>query len=512
LKISVTTPDSRTDSMRGRKGGVIGNTVIFVSAACAVGVLFVFILKNFFTQDIASSVTEDTLFEEVDPVLTEQEMLKIKEEEARLEAEREAERQRVILEQQEKAKELRLKKRLQAAQDAILAKEWKTAEVNVGLLLDDAYSLDEVAKLNEKKVQSLLESAQALDKGQYSPEALELLEQALLIYPGHGPSEALRKKFMAYPYELRVPEDAETIMEAVKLLRSGDTVLLNEGVYKLPVLINKAVKIKGKGEMFTFIESDTREHSAFTLAGDDGAYLISDLTVQGVNYEDDAVTRFPLIVTHSDLMLRNVTVKNGSGHGVAVLSGRLNMVNCRSTGNAWDGVSVVGKGSYAEITDCEMSDNFEHGVDFWNGASGKLTKVTANRNTGSGVVIMGKAGKVDLEQIRTQDNSQCGVVISSQAESKLDRVFSSGNVLSGVVIQGQATKVVFGITVANNNGEAGFIIDPASTVENFISTTSEGNSAGNLIKKALVVPELPAPPKVIPVEDDKVEKKGDDSR
>ena len=511
--------------MRGRKGGVLGNTVIFVSAACAVGVLSVFILKNFFTQDVAPSVTEDTLFEEVDPVLAEQEMLKIKEEEARLEAEREAERQRVILEQQEKAKELRLKTHLRAVQDAILAKEWKTAEVNVGLLLDDAYALDEVAKLNEQieegkqkeraellKVQSLLESAQVLDKGQYSPEALELLEQALLIYPGHGPSEALRKKFMAYPYELRVPEDAETIMEAVKLLRSGDTVLLNEGVYKLPVLINKAVKIKGKGEKLTFIEADTREHSAFTLAGDDGAYLISDLTVQGVNYEDDAVTRFPLIVTHSDLMLRNVTVKNGSGHGVAVLSGRFNMVNCRSTGNAWDGVSVVGKGSYAEITDCEMSDNFEHGVDFWNGASGKLTKVTANRNTGSGVVIMGKAAKVDLEQIRTQDNSQCGVVISSQAESKLDRVFSSGNVLSGVVIQGQATKVVFGITVANNNGEAGFIIDPASTVENFISTTSEGNSAGNLIKKALVVPELPAPPKAIPVEDDKVEKKGDDSR
>jgi hypothetical protein len=107
---------------------------------------------------------------------------------------------------------------------------------------------------------------------------------------------------------------------------------------------------------------------------------------------------------------------------------------------------------------------------------------------------MGKGAMVELVQVQTQNNSQCGIVVSHQAEVKVERVFSSDNQLSGLVLQGKGTKLTCGIVVSNNNGEAGYFIDPDSTVENFISATSEGNSEGDVIRKAVILPEVPDAP------------------
>jgi|GEM_PF-2719107 len=504
-----------------RRGGTLANVLVFMSAACVVGFVSCLLLqylffktpKNYTTQNLQEKLTsEEELVVEKSSELTPEEKLQSQKEQDR----RKAENKRILAEkkkeQRKQQRKLRIAKNLSATEQAIDAKQWKLAQTHIGLLLDDSYSLEAVAKFNDSiekaklkeravllGVQKLLEAAQKLDKGKYSPEAIGLLDKALLIYPDHPSSTALRKKINTYPYSLRVPEDVATLNDVVGMLRAGDTAILSKGIHKFPTMLDKGIKIKGQGEKLTFIECDTTVTSAFTLTGANQFYSISNLTVTGTNYEDDAVERFPLIMLAANLTMKKVTVKNGSGHGVAVVSGRLNMTKCKLTENAWDGVSIMGKRSYAEITDCDISGNYDHGVDFWNGASGKLTNVTANQNSGSGILIMGKGAKVHLVQVKTERNSQCGIVINSQAQAKLERVFSSSNRLSGIVVQGLGTKLSCGITVSNENAEAGFFIDPAATIENFFSTTAEGNSTGDVIRKAIVLPKTPVSPDTFPV-------------
>jgi hypothetical protein len=494
----------------------------FICAACVVGFVCWLLLQHLVFKTPKNDVTE-TVQEELStggelvvvekpPELTPEEELQIQQELDR----RKAVKDRMLAEKKKaeriQLRKLRIATNLRATGRAIDAKQWKLAGAHIGLLLDDSYSVQAVAEFNDSiekaklkervemlDVRKILEAAQKLDTGKYSPVAIDLLDKALLIDPIHPSSIALRKKINGYPYSLRVPEEVATLNDAVDMLRAGDTAILSKGIHKFPTMLDKGIKIKGQGEKLTFIECDTTVTSAFTLTGTDQFYLISDLTVEGTNYEDDAAKRFPLIMLAVNLTMRNVTVKNGSGHGVAVISGRLKMEKCKLTENAWDGVSIMGSNSYAEISDCDVSGNYDHGVDFWNGASGKLTNVTANENSGSGVLIMGKGAKVHLVQVKTERNSQCGIVINSQAQAKLERVFSASNQLSGIVVQGRGTKLSCGITVSNGNGEAGFFIDPAAIIENFIGTTSESNGAGDVIRKAVALPKLPIPPALVPV-------------
>lgn len=493
----------------------MANVLIFISAASVVGFVSWLLLQHFFYRSplfTGSEYGSNEAIKESMPGLTAKERFLLKKEKDRVNA---AEQQRLVAEEKI-AKQLRIENSIRVFEQALKAKEWKAAENSVGLLLDDSYSLTEVSKFNDliangrgqerkdlMEVEKLIGSAKALDLGKYSPEAINLLDRALLIYPGHSSAVALRKKMNTHPYSLRVPEDAATLNEAASRLREGDTIELSKGVHKLQAMLDKGLHIKGKGEGVTIIECDTTTTSAFTLTGDDQFYTISNLAVRGVSYEDDALERFPLIMLAANLTMRNVTVKESSGHGVAVVSGMLNMAKCKVTSNSWDGVSVMGTSSYAEIKDSDLSGNYEHGVDFWKGASGKLTDITANSNAGSGVLIMGEGSNVKLEKVKTESNSQCGVVIHYQAEATLDQVWAINNVLSGVVVQGKGSKLNCGIIASNNNGEAGFFIDPSATVENFISTSAKGNSGGDVIRKALIQPMEAKPPVAVPVPDEK---------
>ena len=421
------------------------------------------------------------------PVLSEEQKQLIKAEQERREAEQK--------EQAELERKQRIESNLKDVKSAITNRKWIVVEVLVDELSNDEYPDSELAILNEeiaqarlqekeeiRRVEEILKSVEPLDTGKYSPEAIAKINEALEIYPNYEPSLALKRKIEAYPFSIKVPEEVATLAEAAQKLRAGDTLILSKGTYDLTGVFNKGIKIKGGGEKLTTIQCLTQKGSAIAMVGNDQEYALSDLTIKGLSYEDNAIDRYPLILINAKVTMSNVTVLNGSGHGIAVTGGSLDMSNCKVSKNAWDGVNVVGNDSSAIIKDSEIIGNYEHGVDFWQGATGTLTNVKANENIASGVVMMGAGTKVKLEQVQTIRNRHCGILVNTQAEAHLDRVFSSDNQLSGVVVQDQGTKVKCGITVSNNNLEAGFLISPAAEIENFIAATSEGNKGGNVIK------------------------------
>ncbi len=388
-----------------------------------------------------------------------------------------------------------------AAEVAIKDRDWVLAKKYLGELQNDQHDLSEISKIQSRidqgkdderkallKVNTLLEQTKKLDTGVYSAEAIALLDEALTLYPKHPEATLLRKKINAYQSEFRIPEDFPTIAEVMPKLRAGDTILLGTGTFNFSAILTKPVTIKGAGIGKTIVKSDTTKQSAFVFLKDanagDKTYKISDLTIKGTSYQDFNIDRFPLVLIKAEVTMNNTYIGMSSGHGIAVLSGALTISNSEITTNGWDGVSVRGIGAVANISKCKIHTNYDHGIDYWQDASGTISETEVYENTGSGIVVMGKKAAVKITQVRSYKNEQCGIVTMDGGSIVLARVVAAGNVLSGVAVHGENSKANFGMVISNNNKEAGYYLDPASTVIGYERTTSEGNAKGNVVRKA----------------------------
>lgn len=400
--------------------------------------------------------------------------------------------------------EHRLKRNKQnsiAAEIAIKGKDWRLAAKYIAELKSDQHTPEEISKMQTRidqgkdeqrktlaKVNELMSQAQKLDTGVYSAEAITLLDQALTLYPEHPEATLLRQKIDTHQSEFRIPEDFPTLTEALPKTRAGDTIILGPGSYNFSATLTKPITIKGAGREKTIIKCDTTKQSAFAFLTDETTkkeYKLSDLTIQGTTYQDFNIDRYPLILIKSKVTIDNTAIGRSSGHGIAVLSGELNLSNSVITYNGWDGVSVRGVGAIANIAKCQIHTNYDHGIDFWQNASGSIIDCEIYENSGSGIVVMGNKATVKITQSRSYKNEQCGIVAMDGGCIDLARVVTASNILSGIAVQGSNSKANFGIVISNTNKEAGYYLDPASQITGHQNTTSEKNIKGNLVRKAL---------------------------
>jgi len=418
------------------------------------------------------------------------------------------EQQRLAQIAKEKALKLKEENRLRriqqntiAGQVAIKDKQWQLAEKYISQLQADKHKPEEITKLQARidqgredqrklraKISTLIKQAETLDTGVYSAEAISHLDEVLTLAPKHPKATALRKKIDNYQTEFRVPEDYPTIAEVLPKARAGDTILLAEGNYNFSVILTKPLIIKGAGIGKTIVKCDTTKQSAFAFIHDENSekeYSLSGLTIHGTTYQDFNIDRYPLVLVKSKVTIDKADIGMSSGHGIAVLSGELNLSNSVITYNGWDGVSVRGIGAKANISKCKIHTNYDHGIDFWQDASGSILDCEVHENTGSGIVVMGRQATVKITQTRSYKNEQCGIVAMDRGSIELARVVTASNVLSGIAVQGNQSKAKFGMVISNNNKEAGYYLDPASQVSGYENTTSEGNLKGNVVRKAL---------------------------
>ena len=409
-----------------------------------------------------------------------------------------------------KEKELARQKKLKAVQakyeQAMEKRDWGAARLQVNSMLDYGLSpekSDALYELLDKKeeedkqqilaVNKILAQVRELDNGQRSAKALSLLEKAFQIMPEHPDVAELKKKMSAYPFEIHVPRDVASIDEALPMLQNGDSLIIGEGTFYCSAELTKKVIIKGSGKGKTILECDTTAGTALHFAKGSEGSTVSSLSLQGMLDENDADKRFALVLLEADVTISNVDVSSSTGHGLAVLSGRLSLDNAKIHGNYWDGINLKGKTASAVIKNCEIKGNYEHGVDAWLGAQLKLSDSDVSGNSGTGIVILGEGSLAHLSKVKSHLNRQAGIMISNGAKGKFEQVTAEKNILSGVVIQGRKTKVDIAVVTSNRNGEAGFIIDPSSTVEGYSSAITVKNAKGSLVRKSLIPVAQPAP-------------------
>lgn len=332
----------------------------------------------------------------------------------------------------------------------------------------------------EKAVAVWLEKLRKVDTGKYNPEAMKLMEQALKEFPKEASLVSLAEKWQRYHKVLRVPGEYASIDEALPQLRDGDELILGEGVHYASVVVDKRLTITGAGAGKTVIEAGMKEGACMRFTKAASGSKLANLSLRGVAYLQGE-KRYALLQVEADMKIQGVEVTRSAGHGVAILSGKVDLTGCMVHGNGWDGVSVVGRNAYAVIKNCRIYLNINHGVDFWNGAVGTVYRSEVAENAQCGVLVTGVKTRVTLAQLKVRSNRESGILIDSGARVNLSHLTCTVNGHSGVVVQGGGTHVQAESVVSSTNEEYGYIISPRSVCKGLAEDLEQagvGNKLG----------------------------------
>lgn len=308
-----------------------------------------------------------------------------------------------------------------------------------------------------EKADGIYEQALALDTGEYSLEALQLLREAQRMAPSEKAS-ALLAKMSSYVQTISVPEDAETIAEALGLVRSGDKVSLGEGTFAGGVLIPAGVILQGvKGK--TIVEGGADQGSVLVVEGEGAPARLVGLTVRhsGVSNTE---TRYPVVlVTGAQAVFEDCEIGYGAGHGIAVIEGaRCEITGTEVKGCGWDGVAVVGAGSEAILQESRSIANLHHGLDVWDGGKVWVQRSRFQDNGLTGILLTSKGQECRVESSSIERNREVGLVASSGVTALVNGNLVSGNILGGIFAQDEGTTLSVTSNTIEKNGEVGLAV------------------------------------------------------
>lgn len=341
----------------------------------------------------------------------------------------------------------------------------------------------EQAKARDERVSAWMADLREMHTESFNASAMALVEQVLNDVPKHAEALALKQKLQQHLNLLRVPGDVASLDEAVRLVNENGRIILGEGTFYAELSINKPISLEGQGVEKTILESRAEAAPAIFINHREGISHISKISIHGTAFDGEN-ERNALLVISGDATVEDCEIVKSPGHGIAVLSGKAEFKRCKSSQNGWDGITVKGQASQATITDCLFELNSEHGVDFWDGASGTVFRSKISSSSGSGAVATGKS-RLTIAQTTLEKNGECGIHLSGGAVVKLDKVVARENAFSGVAIQGAETHVEMNIVAAADNGQAGYFVDPESQVQGIEMATGEGNKEGKLVRKGV---------------------------
>ncbi|NNM29316.1 MAG: hypothetical protein HKO57_07340 [Akkermansiaceae bacterium] len=388
---------------------------------------------------------------------------------------------------------------LDAANEAIREEDWERVSLHARQLEAVAPDHDDLPRLKKMaeegmkllaerraKARELYKEALAMDNGTYSPEALEVLREALRL-ADRPEYQGLYDKISSYARTLEVPGEFKTVGEALAAARPKDKVRIAAGTYRESLIIPPEVELEGAGPGRSIFECDSAESSVVVVKSDSRGARLAGLTLQqaGIALTEE---RFPVVaVDGGELTIDNCHIENGSGHGVAVVNGgEVLLRDVRIKNCGWDGLAVYGEGSRGEARGCRFDENLHHGVDAWSGGKVSISKCRSSRNGLAGVVIMSPGVLSTVTGSTSDENRELGLLVSAGSAAELDGNQVSGNLLGGVFVRDAGTAVTLINNRITKNGTAGVVVDKRSKVLRYEDNTVSGNSGKQVDLKAEV--------------------------
>ncbi|MGB2402932.1 MAG: right-handed parallel beta-helix repeat-containing protein [Akkermansiaceae bacterium] len=330
-------------------------------------------------------------------------------------------------------------------------------------------------RMRHEKAERLYLQATELDTGEYSPRAIMLLEEAGRLNSKSIKIMNLYKKMGNYARALKVPEDYPTIQDAINAARPRDIIRISTGTYNTALYIDRPIKLVGSPEGGVVIQMPASEAGLITVTPTAIGTSISNLELRHLGF-DHGVDRFSgITIEAKNTTVTSCLIENIAGHGIAILGGAsARILNCKITRAGWDGVSIYGSNSQADIIDTWSQDNIQHGVGFWQGGKGSVNNTKTIKNGLCGIVAMGAGVNVNLASNICSNNRGAGILLSEGAHGTITANNCEKNLLSGIVARGPMTEVAMRENVADDNSEVGILTHQGVNIAEF-----EGNLANN---------------------------------
>lgn len=332
---------------------------------------------------------------------------------------------------------------------------------------------------NKKEADRLTALARELDKGEFSPEAMDYLRRALALDPANQSAKLLLDKITAYGRNLKVPENYATLEALNRASLPNDTVTIAAGKYEGTLILKPGMNIRGAGFDKSEITYTATQGSVLVFHGEKGeSAAVSGLrlTHRGGDTSDE---RFAVIsVSQSQLQLAKVKVLGGAGHGMVVMNGgRAEVLSSRFSNNGWDGVAVVGEGSTLQLRDAAVSENLNSGIAAWGGGALDIEDCHIYENVLSGISA-GGAAKHRVHDVRLEENRDAGLLVGTNAEAEITEVTARRNLNGGFVTM-EAGKVSISRCQARRNGFGGYVFAKGAEVLLDTGNTGRGNGVGS---------------------------------
>mmetsp|Transcript_32357 Transcript_32357/g.73902 ORF Transcript_32357/g.73902 Transcript_32357/m.73902 type:complete len:324 (+) Transcript_32357:4-975(+) len=225
---------------------------------------------------------------------------------------------------------------------------------------------------------------------------------------------------------INVPEDFNTISEALLLAEDGDTIYVAPGDYHEFLIINKDVTVTGHRGSHKDIRILSSHNTAFTVR------------CKGVG----KVRNLSIIVDDSSNFY----------HCLAIESGVVMVENCDMSGGAW-GV-CVNNGAAAQVSQCRVHDNKGTGVNVYGGATLDLTMSEVCNNKGRGVSVSDNDTEVTMRGNNVHHCSD-GIYVYGKAKLTMEENYVHSNQDSGVTVHESGTNAIIKYNTLHANGWGG---------------------------------------------------------
>jgi parallel beta-helix repeat protein len=379
-----------------------------------------------------------------------------------------------------------------AASTAIQKRRWDEAESRAKELSEafpgDVQAkqlLGEIAAGREKdakdrlRAKELFAAAKVRDQGRFDRDALEWLREAVALAPGDPEIDALYQKMASYTRTLQVPGDYSSLSEALASARDRDRIVVAEGVWAGPIVVDKAVTLEGAGRDKTILEVEAATSTTATFGRQSSGSRISGITFRHRGFDSGEDRFSALMVRGAEVTMNDCRIADSSGHGLAVVeAGQVAATRCVFENNGWDGVAVRGAGSRIEFTQCESVGNFGHGFDLWEGGAGAIHECVARDNSANGILVETTAENVVVANSDLRANREYGIVVSSAGSGRIHGNQCRENLLGGIAVRFAATRVTIENNSLQKNHGPGLALERGLSEPAYATNRADGNAGG----------------------------------
>lgn len=374
------------------------------------------------------------------------------------------------------------------------------ADPDAQAILADAITALKKSSTDRAKAAELFTMASARDHGQFDQQALDWLREASSLAPENAEIAARLEKFSSYTRTLRVPDDFATPQEALDAAHDRDRIVLGGGTWKGPLVIDAAVELQGAGFAETKVECTPENGSAITIGP-----AAKGARVSGITFRHEAFAvgteRFSVaLVRGGSATFVDCRFTDASGHGLAVIEGgQVTVSRSRFAENGWDGAAVIGKGSSLDARECESLNNFEHGIESWEGAALILVNNRCEGNSRNGIHADNGLASATLQGNQLIANREFGIVLDSASSGKITGNIARANLLGGIVIRAAAARLPVTLNQVTLNLGPGLILEKGLTASSYTNNSITQNTGSQILPDTDLSGEAnPVQPEVIP--------------